>query len=81
MNINSSKKTLKKGLTTILLFENAGTLKYYNNKMSKQIFIDQHMLVTLYKLNEFKKHNDLAKKVYFWTVKNMQSPEAIFTTK
>ena len=56
-----------------------GIPKYYHNKMYPiDIHCPAQLFVTLSKLEQFKMYKDLASKVFFWTVKNMQSEKGYF---
>tara|TARA_B100001093_G_scaffold490155_1_gene528955 strand:+ start:3601 stop:4782 length:1182 start_codon:yes stop_codon:yes gene_type:complete len=60
-------------------FEENGTPKYYNNKMYPiDIHCPAQLFVTLSKLNRFKIHQELASKVFNWSIKNMQSEKGYF---
>lgn len=60
-------------------FETNGTPKYYHNKTYPiDIHCPAQLFVTLSKLKKFKKHKDLASKVFYWTIKNMQSKKGYF---
>ena len=57
-------------------------MELQNTINNKTYPIDIHcpaqLFVTLSKLNQFKTHQDLATKVFNWSVKNMQSKTVIF---
>lgn len=72
---------LKKGFDYYManFFEADGTPKYYHNKTYPiDIHCPAQLFVTLSKLNQFKTHQDLAAKVFNWSVKNMQSKTGYF---
>ena len=75
------KNNIKRGFDYYInnFFESNGLPKYYNNKKYPiDIHCPAQLFVTLYKLNEFKNHKDLAKNVYDWSIKNMQSSSGYF---
>ena len=60
-------------------FEIDGTPKYYNDrKFPIDIHCPGQLFVTLSKLNQLLKHQDLAEKVLNWSIQNMQSPKGFF---
>ena len=60
-------------------FETDCTPKYYNNKTFPiDIHCPAQLFVTLSKLEQFKKSQVLAEKVFNWSVKNMQSKKGYF---
>ena len=60
-------------------FETNGTPKYYNNKTYPiDIHCPAQLFVTLSKLEKFKAHQNLASKVFNWSIKNMQSKKGYF---
>ena len=53
--------------------------KYYKNKTYPiDIHCPAQLFVTLSKLEEFKVHQDLATKVFNWSIRNMQSKTGYF---
>ena len=78
---NQFKENIERGFKYYIhnFFESNGTPKYYNNKTYPiDIHCPGQLFVTLSKLNEFKKHQELADKVINWSIKNMQSPKGFF---
>lgn len=72
---------LEKGFAFYIanFFEENGTPKYYNNKTYPiDIHCPAQLFVTLSKLDQFKAHQDLATKVFTWSIKNMQSKTGYF---
>jgi len=78
---NQFKEYLKMGFTYYIknFFEKNGTPKYYNNKTYPiDIHCPGQLFVTLSKTNNFALFQDLASKVFDWTVRNMQSSKGYF---
>ena len=78
---NQFNLSLKKGFTYYIahFFEADGTPKYYNNKTYPiDIHCPAQLFVTLSKLDQFKTHQDLASKVFNWSINNMQSKTGYF---
>ena len=60
-------------------FESDGTPKYYDNKMYPiDIHCPGQLFVTLHRLHKFSENERLAKKVFEWTIKNMQDKKGYF---
>ncbi len=78
---NQFKEYLKMGFTYYIknFFEKNGTPKYYNNKTYPiDIHCPGQLFVTLSKTNNFALFQDLALKVFDWTIGNMQSSKGYF---
>ena len=78
---NQFNSYLEKGFVYYIahFFEADGTPKYYNNKTYPiDIHCPAQLFVTLSKLDRFKAHNDLATKVFNWSINNMQSSKGFF---
>lgn len=78
---NQFKEYLKIGFTYYIknFFEKNGTPKYYNNKTYPiDIHCPGQLFVTLSKTNNFALFQDLASKVFDWTIRNMQSSKGYF---
>ena len=78
---NQFKEYLKIGFTFYIknFFEKNGTPKYYNNKTYPiDIHCPGQLFVTLSKTNNFALFQDLASKVFDWTIRNMQSSKGYF---
>jgi hypothetical protein len=78
---NQFNSNLEKGFAYYIanFFESDGTPKYYNNKTYPiDIHCPAQLFVTLSKLKQFKTHQDLAIKVFSWSIKNMQSKSGYF---
>jgi rhamnogalacturonyl hydrolase YesR len=77
----SFQKYINRGLNYYLntFFTEEGVSKYYNNKTYPiDIHAPAQLIVTLSKLNLLNKNKELADKVLFWTIENMQSPKGFF---
>ena len=75
--INHFDKGMKYYLKTF--FEESGAPKYYNNSLYPiDIHSPAQLITTLYKTNYFNKNKNLAEKVLFWTIKNMQHKDGFF---
>tara|TARA_Y100000385_G_scaffold118453_1_gene123305 strand:+ start:10900 stop:12060 length:1161 start_codon:yes stop_codon:yes gene_type:complete len=75
------QKHIERGLKYYLemFFTPEGISKYYNNKVYPvDIHSPAQLIVTLSKLREFDKYNELINRVLNWTVQNMQSKEGFF---
>lgn len=60
-------------------FEEDGCPKYYHNKKYPiDIHCPGQLFVTLYRLHKYDEYKDFAKKVFDWTVKNMQDKKGYF---
>ncbi len=60
-------------------FEADGTPKYYHNRMYPiDIHCPGQLFVTLSRLHKFTEHQQLARKVMDWTVRNMQGKKGYF---
>jgi hypothetical protein len=78
---NAFNENLMKGFDyyTKTFFLPNGISKYYENQTHPiDIHAPAQLIVTLYKLNQFSKHYDLADKVLNWTIENMQDREGYF---
>lgn len=78
---NTFDKNIKKGLEYYIknFFLKDGTPKYYNNAIYPiDIHSPAQFIVTLYKINAFKKYKDLAELVMNWTIKNMRDNKGFF---
>jgi len=77
----SFTKNIDEGLNYYLetFFTKDGVSKYYNNKTYPiDIHAPAQLIVTLKKLNELIDNKDLADKVLYWTMENMQSDKGYF---
>lgn len=80
-NDNSFEQAIKKGLDYYIknFFLEDGTPKYYDNKTYPiDIHAPAQFIVTLYRLNELKKHKEVIDKILNWTIKNMQDKKGYF---
>jgi rhamnogalacturonyl hydrolase YesR len=60
-------------------FTKDGISKYYNNSIYPiDIHAPAQLIITLIKLGRFQEYWNLAEKVLFWTIENMQSKEGFF---
>lgn len=60
-------------------FEEDGCPKYYHDKKYPiDIHCPGQLFVTLYRLHKYDEYKDIAKKVFDWTVKNMQDKKGYF---
>ena len=60
-------------------FEEDGCPKYYHNKKYPiDIHCPGQLFVTLYRLHKYDEYKSLAKKVFDWTIKNMQDKKGYF---
>ena len=78
---NQFSSNLENGFSYYItnFFEVDGTPKYYNNKTYPiDIHCPAQLFVTLSKLVQFKAHQDLADKVFNWSIRNMQSKTGYF---
>ena len=78
---NQFSLNLDKGFAYYInnFFKKDGTPRYYNNKTYPiDIHCPAQLFVTLSKLDRFKIHEDLASKVFNWSIKNMQSRKGYF---
>lgn len=60
-------------------FEHDGTPKYYHDQMYPiDIHCPGQLFITLHRLGKFEQYNELAQKVFKWTVSNMQDKKGYF---
>lgn len=74
-------KYIEKGFDYYIknFFEQDGTPKYYDNKRYPiDIHCPGQLFITLHRLHKFSEQKDLVKKVYEWTIKNMQDEKGYF---
>ncbi|MEX2566537.1 MAG: delta-aminolevulinic acid dehydratase [Cyclobacteriaceae bacterium] len=72
---------LTKGFTFYIrtFFTEDGIARYYSNSTYPiDIHAPTQLIITLKKLGKFEEYRELAEKVLYWTIDNMQSPSGFF---